>query len=57
MRYCEHCGGKLDNNATFCQNCGAKIEVKEVVNGTIINNNQNNGNQQLVNKVNELLNQ
>lgn len=28
MKFCEHCGGKLENNPEFCPNCGAKIEKK-----------------------------
>ena len=36
MKYCEHCGGKLESGAEFCPNCGAKVE-KEVVNGTVVN--------------------
>ena len=43
MKFCEHCGGKLVDNRDFCPNCGAKIEnnkSKEVVNGTVVNNNE-----------------
>ena len=41
MKYCEHCGGKLENGAQYCPNCGAKVdtkEKKEVVNATVVNN-------------------
>lgn len=42
MKFCEHCGGKLEGNQEYCPNCGAKIEKKksnEVVSGTVVNNN------------------
>ena len=41
MKYCEHCGGKLDSGAEYCPNCGAKVENKEVVSGTVVNNSSN----------------
>ena len=41
MKFCEHCGAKLENGATYCPNCGAKVEIKEKVNGTVVNNNEN----------------
>ncbi|MBR3660333.1 MAG: DUF4190 domain-containing protein [Bacilli bacterium] len=41
MKYCEHCGGKLDSNAEYCPNCGAKVDKKEVVNGTVVDNSSN----------------
>ena len=41
MKFCEHCGSKLENGATYCPNCGAKVEIKEKVNGTVVNNNEN----------------
>ena len=39
MKYCEHCGGKLESGALYCPNCGAKVnnEKKEVVNATVVN--------------------
>lgn len=41
MKFCEHCGGKLENNPEFCPNCGAKIEKKASVkvNGEVVENN------------------
>ena len=45
MKYCEHCGSKIENTATFCPNCGAKFEVKEVVQPTPVNNPQQNQSQ------------
>lgn len=39
MNYCEHCGSKLEKGVMFCPNCGAKVEAKEEVSGTIVNNN------------------
>ncbi len=40
MKFCEHCGGKIDGNQEYCPNCGAKIEKnKEAVSGTVVNNN------------------
>lgn len=30
MKYCENCGAKLDDNATFCDECGAK-QVSQTV--------------------------
>ena len=42
MKFCEHCGAQVANNVEFCPNCGAKVENnKEVVNGTVVNNNEN----------------
>ena len=40
MRYCEHCGGKLEDNHKVCPNCGANVEKikSEVVNGTVVDN-------------------
>lgn len=29
MKYCEHCGGKLEGEVTYCPNCGASIDKKE----------------------------
>lgn len=41
MKFCEHCGAQVANNVEFCPNCGAKVENnKEVVNGTVVNNNE-----------------
>lgn len=39
MKYCEHCGGKLEGDVTYCPNCGAPINKKaekEVVNATVV---------------------
>ena len=50
MKYCEHCGGKLEGKSSYCSNCGAEIkgvEGKEVVNGAVVNNtNISNQNEQ-----------
>lgn len=45
MNYCEHCGSKIDSGSLYCSNCGAPInkKEKEVVNGTIVNNQYNDG--------------
>ena len=40
MKYCEHCGSKLEKETAFCPNCGAAIKgKKEEVSGTVVNNN------------------
>lgn len=48
MKYCEHCGGKLEGDVTYCPNCGAKIK-HEVLNGDVINNQNLNMNQSVSN--------
>ena len=39
MKYCEHCGGKLEGTIDYCPNCGAKVDKKENVSGEVLNNN------------------
>ena len=31
MKYCQSCGNKADDDATFCQNCGASLGEQEFV--------------------------
>ena len=40
MKFCEHCGGKLEGSVEYCPNCGAKVDKAkaEVVNGEVVNN-------------------
>ena len=44
MKYCEHCGGKLEGDVTYCPNCGAAVskdDNKQVVEGQVVNNTTN----------------
>ena len=38
MKYCEHCGNKLENGGEFCSKCGAKLNSNEKVTGEVVNN-------------------
>ena len=42
MKYCEHCGARLEGKVEYCPNCGAKVNGgKEVVVGTVVDNSNN----------------
>ena len=44
MKYCEHCGGKLEGDVTYCPNCGAAVskeDNKQAVEGQVVNNTTN----------------
>lgn len=42
MKYCENCGSKLDNNATFCPNCGCNVNGGSDYNGNTQSNSISN---------------
>ncbi len=43
MKYCEHCGGKLEGDNTYCPNCGASVTKDDKVlhEGEVVNNEVN----------------